>query len=70
MLAILVLALGLTACPAQVSEAAPMGTAFTYQGRLMETNKPANGFGLARPSVSIIVYLNSRGIAGMKRFAV
>ncbi len=43
MLAILVLALGLMVCSAKVSEAAPMGTAFTYQGRLMDANGPAEG---------------------------
>jgi hypothetical protein len=42
-LAILLLALGLTVCLAKVSEAEPMGTAWTYQGRLMDTNSPANG---------------------------
>ena len=51
----LVLALGLMLGEVEVGKAAPMGTAFTYQGRLMETNKPADGFGLTRPSVSIIV---------------
>ncbi len=40
---ILVLALGLMVCPAKVSEAAPMGTAFTYQGRLIDANSPADG---------------------------
>ena len=44
MLAILVLALGLMVCWANVSNAAPMGTAFTYQGRLMRKNRPAKGF--------------------------
>jgi hypothetical protein len=43
MFTILVLALGLTVCFEQVSQAAPMGTAFTYQGRLMDKNKPADG---------------------------
>ncbi len=42
-LAIVILALGLMACQAKVSEAAPLGTAFTYQGRLMDKNKPADG---------------------------
>jgi len=41
MLAILVL--GLVIWPATVSPAAPMGTAFTYQGRLIDTNQPADG---------------------------
>ena len=43
MLAILVLALGLMVCWANVSNAAPMGTAFTYQGRLMRKNRAAKG---------------------------
>lgn len=43
MSAILVLALGLMVWPAKVSEAAPMGTAFTYQGRLIDANNPADG---------------------------
>ncbi|MHC4463020.1 MAG: tail fiber domain-containing protein [Planctomycetota bacterium] len=43
MLAILILALGLMVCSAKVSEAEPMGTAWTYQGRLMDDNKPADG---------------------------
>jgi len=42
-LAVLVLALGLMVCPAKVSEAAPMVTAWTYQGRLMDANGPADG---------------------------
>ena len=37
------LALGLMVCLAKVSKSAPMGTAFTYQGRLMDANGPANG---------------------------
>ncbi|MHC4460715.1 MAG: tail fiber domain-containing protein [Planctomycetota bacterium] len=43
MLTILVLALGLVVCTANVSEAAPMGTAFTYQSRLIDANAPAEG---------------------------
>jgi hypothetical protein len=43
MSAILVLALGLIVCVGRVSEAAPMGTAWTYQGRLMDANAPAEG---------------------------
>ena len=42
-LIILVLALGLMVCWAKVSNAAPMGTAFTYQGRLMRKNRAAKG---------------------------
>jgi hypothetical protein len=42
-LAIVVLALCLMVFQAQLSEAAPMGTAFTYQGRLIDANSPANG---------------------------
>jgi len=41
--AILVLALGLMVCQAEVSEAGPMGTAFTYQGRLIDANSAADG---------------------------
>jgi hypothetical protein len=40
---ILVLALGLAFWQAKVGRAEPMGTAFTYQGRLMDTNSPADG---------------------------
>jgi hypothetical protein len=43
MSAILVLTLGLMVCFAQFSQAAPMGTAFTYQGRLLDANSPAEG---------------------------
>lgn len=43
MLTISVLALGLMVWPAKVSEAAPIGTAFTYQGRLIDANNPADG---------------------------
>jgi len=35
--------LGLMVWQAKVSEAAPMGTAWTYQGRLMDANSPADG---------------------------
>lgn len=41
--AILVLALCFSFCLAQVSEAVPMGTAFTYQGRLIDANSAADG---------------------------
>ncbi|MHC4458350.1 MAG: hypothetical protein ACYS0I_14935 [Planctomycetota bacterium] len=41
-LTILVLALGMVGTTL-VSNAAPMGTAFTYQGRLLDKNKPAEG---------------------------
>jgi hypothetical protein len=37
------LALGLVVCLAQVAKAVPMGTAWTYQGRLMDANGPADG---------------------------
>ena len=40
---ILAAALGLIFCSVSVSEAADMGTAFTYQGRLHDANEPANG---------------------------
>jgi len=39
----LVLALGLMVCQAKVSEAAPLGMAFTYQGRLIDANSAAEG---------------------------
>ena len=42
-LAILVLALGYMVFPAKVSEAVPMGTAFTYQGHLYDANYVADG---------------------------
>jgi hypothetical protein len=42
-LTILVLALGLIVWSAKVSQAAPMGTAFTYQGRLIDANNAADG---------------------------
>jgi hypothetical protein len=38
-----ILVLGLMVCLAKVSEAAPMGTTFTYQGRLLDANNVANG---------------------------
>jgi hypothetical protein len=38
-----ILALSLMVCAIKVSEAAPMGTAFAYQGRRMDKNKPADG---------------------------
>ncbi len=43
MLTILVLALGLIVCQAVTTEAEPMGTAFTYQGRLIDGNDSADG---------------------------
>ncbi len=43
MLTFLVLALGLMAWQVEVSEAVPMGTAFTYQGRLLDANDTAEG---------------------------
>ena len=46
---------------ASVLEAELVETEVTYQGRLMETNKPADGFGLTRPSVSIIVSFENLG---------
>jgi hypothetical protein len=39
----LVLALGLMVSLTRVGKAAPMGTAWTYQGRLMDANVPADG---------------------------
>jgi len=44
MLAIMFLALGLMVCSARVTEAVPMGTAFSYQGRLIDANAVADGF--------------------------
>lgn len=43
MLEVLVLMLGLIVYQATVSEAEPMGTAFTYQGHLYDTNQVADG---------------------------
>ncbi len=43
MLTIVVLSMGLMVCLPRVSKAAPMGTAFTYQGRLIDANSPADG---------------------------
>ncbi len=43
LLIILVLALSLMVCVGRVSSVAPMGTAFTYQGRLIDANGPADG---------------------------
>lgn len=40
---ILVVALGLILCQARISEAAEMGTAFTYQGHLYDSNHIAEG---------------------------
>lgn len=40
---VFVLALVLLICPAAVSRAEPMSTAFTYQGRLIDANTPADG---------------------------
>ncbi|MHC4243674.1 MAG: hypothetical protein ACYSU4_14805, partial [Planctomycetota bacterium] len=42
-LAILVLAVGLTVFPVQLAEAIPLGTAFIYQGRLIDANNIADG---------------------------
>lgn len=42
-LTILVPALSLMVCSAQFASAAPIGTAFTYQGHLYDANYPANG---------------------------
>jgi hypothetical protein len=42
-LTILVLAFGLIVCLPKVGQAAPMGTAWTYQGRLIDANNPADG---------------------------
>jgi len=42
-LTILVLAFGLIVCLPKVGQAEPMGTAWTYQGRLIDANVPADG---------------------------
>ena len=42
-LTILVLAFGFIICLPKAGSAAPIGTAFTYQGRLIDANKPADG---------------------------
>ncbi|MHC4867436.1 MAG: hypothetical protein ACYTEX_25465, partial [Planctomycetota bacterium] len=42
-LTILFFALGLTVWAVEVSEAEPMGTTFTYQGRLIDANEAADG---------------------------
>ncbi len=42
-LGFLVLAVGLIVFPAEVSKAEPMGTAWTYQGRLFDANSAADG---------------------------
>jgi hypothetical protein len=42
-LTILVLALSIIVCLTDVGWAEPVGTAFTYQGRLMYENSPAKG---------------------------
>jgi hypothetical protein len=41
--AVLILALGLTIGIQAIAPAAPMGTAFTFQGRFTDSNSPANG---------------------------
>jgi hypothetical protein len=38
-----ILMLGLFVCQANVSDAGPIGTTFTYQGRLIDANYPADG---------------------------
>jgi hypothetical protein len=43
MSAVLALAIGLMVCSNQISQAAPMGTGFAYQGRLLDVNSPADG---------------------------
>ena len=42
-LTILVVAVGLAVCSLQTVEAGPIGTAFTYQGRLMDNEDVADG---------------------------
>jgi len=43
MLATMILTVTLMICNSQIVNAAPMGTAFTYQGRLMDDDGPADG---------------------------
>ncbi|NIP23834.1 MAG: hypothetical protein GWN67_03570, partial [Phycisphaerae bacterium] len=43
MFTILLVAVVLMGCLAQVSQAVPMGTAWTYQGRLLDANDAADG---------------------------
>jgi hypothetical protein len=43
-LTVVVLALAVMAWPVAASRAAPMGTAFTYQGRLIDANRAPDGF--------------------------
>jgi hypothetical protein len=69
-LAILVVALALMVCPARVSEAAPMGTTFTYQGRLIDANDAADGlydfaFKLYNASVGGSKAANDVNVAGV-----
>lgn len=42
-LAVVVVILGLMVCWGTTDDETPMGTAFTYQGRLTDTGSPANG---------------------------
>ena len=42
-LTILAAALCLSVCPANIGRAAPLGTAFTYQGQLIDADTAANG---------------------------
>ena len=43
-LVVVLMAMVLVVWLATVSEAAPLGTAFTYQGRLIDANQPADGW--------------------------
>jgi len=43
MIGILVFACGVTVLPIKLAIAAPMGTAFTFQGRLLDADSPADG---------------------------
>jgi len=43
LMVVLAPALAVLVWPAEVSKAEPMGSAWTYQGRLMDANSPANG---------------------------
>jgi hypothetical protein len=43
MFTILLVAVGLMVCQAEFAKAAPMGTAWTYQGRLLDANEVADG---------------------------
>ena len=59
MLTILVLALGLMFWPTDLAGAEPLGTAFAYQGRLMDASSPADAK-TRRVSISTFPFLSRR----------